>query len=197
MRQENKYLAVKYLAETQGYAIQKICTMIHLNRSAYYKWLKRIPSQRQKVNEQLVEWIKELYEEQNGILGYRQMTIAVNRNHQTKYNYKRIYRLMHILHLKSVCRKRRYRYTKSTPEVTAENILDRNFYADNTNEKWLTDVTEFKYYVGIEVRKIYLSAILDLCDRRIVSYKIGTSNNNQLVFDTFLEEALKILKEEK
>ena len=76
------------------------------------------------------------------------------------------------------------------PEITAENILNRDFYAAKPNEKWLTDVTEFKYYVGAEVRKIYLSAILDLYDRRIVSYKIGDSNNNLLVFET-LDEAVK------
>lgn len=44
----------------------------------------------------------------------------------------------------------------------------RGFYADTPNEKWLTDVTEFKYYAGNEVKKLYLSAILDIFDRRIV-----------------------------
>ena len=33
--------------------------------------------------------------------------------------------------------------------------------------------------------KLYLSAILDLYDKRIVAYTIGDSNNNQLVFDNF------------
>ena len=92
---------------------------------------------------------------------------------------------MNILHLKSVCRRKRRTYIPSTPEVTAENILNREFHADKPNEKWLTDVTEFKYYVSAEVKKLYLSAILDLYDRRIVAYRIGASNNNQLVFDTF------------
>jgi len=170
---------------TEKYSVKRICVLIHLNRSAYYKWIKRTPSHSQQANEQIVEWIKELYEEQNGILGYRQMTITLNREHGTQYNHKRIYRLMDILHLKSVCRKKKYNYIKSTPEVTAENILNRDFHADKPNEKWLTDVTEFKYYVGTEVKKLYLSAILDLCDKRILSYRIGSSNNNQLVFDTF------------
>ena len=48
-------------------------------------------------------------------------------------------------------------------------------------------MTEFKWDEGPEIRKLYLSAILDLYDRRIVAYKIGTSNNSQLVFDTFDE----------
>lgn len=94
---------------------------------------------------------------------------------------------MRALQLRSVCRKKRSSYTPSTPEVTAENILNRDFHADKPNEKWLTDVTEFKWYEGPEIRKLYLSAILDLYDRRIVAYKIGTSNNSQLVFDTFDE----------
>ena len=48
-------------------------------------------------------------------------------------------------------------------------------------------VSEFKYYNGIEVHKVYLSAILDLYDRRIVSFKISDHNDNPLVMDTFDE----------
>ena len=51
--------------------------------------------------------------------------------------------------------------------------MDRQFYAAKPNEKWLTDVTEFKWYEGAEVHKLYLSAVLDLCDRRIVSYVLS------------------------
>lgn len=71
------------------------------------------------------------------------------------------------------------------PQYVAENLLDRNFHADKPNEKWLTDVTEFKWYEGIEVHKVYLSAILDLYDRHIVAYVIGDRNDNPLVFKTF------------
>ena len=71
------------------------------------------------------------------------------------------------------------------PQYIAENLLNREFSAEAPNEKWLTDVTEFHYYIGLEKHKVYLSAILDLFDRRIVSYIISDSNNNALVFDTF------------
>ena len=76
----------------------------------------------------------------------------------------------------------RANYIKSTPEITSENILNRKFTAECINEKWLTDVTEFKYGSG---GKMYLSAILDLKDKSIIAYAIGHSNNNKLVFDTF------------
>ena len=69
--------------------------------------------------------------------------------------------------------------------IIAENVLNREFHADAPNEKWLTDVTEFKWYEDKEVHKIYLSAILDLYDKRIVSYVIGDRNNNPLVLETF------------
>lgn len=110
------------------------------------------------------------------------MTIKIRREHNIIVNHKRIYRIMSSVGLKSVCRRKRKNYIPSTPEITAENILNREFNASNINEKWLTDVTEFKYGDG---KKAYLSAILDLGDKSIISYVIGKLNNNPLVFETF------------
>ena len=185
VRQEDSYVAIRYLHDTQKYPIVILCAVLNINRSSYYKWSKRKTSTNQLQNEKIIGWIKELYEAQNGILGYRQMTITINRIHKVCYNKKRIRRLMQILCLKSVCRVKKKSYIPSIPETEADNVLNREFYADAPNEKWLTDVTEFKYYVGPEVRKLYLSAILDLYDKRIVAYNIADSNNNQLVFDNF------------
>lgn len=89
--------------------------------------------------------------------------------------------------LTAVIRRRKKKYIQSTPQITAENILNRKFVADNPNEKWLTDVTEFKMTNG---SKAYLSAILDLGDNSIISYVLGKSNNNKLVFDT-LDKAIE------
>ena len=58
------------------------------------------------------------------------------------------------------------------PQYLAENLLNRQFYAEMPNEKWLTDVTGFKWYEGTEAHKVCLSASLDLCDRRIVAYSL-------------------------
>ena len=59
--------------------MNRLCEIACLNRSSCYKWLKRDKSKSELENELITEWIKELYEEQNGILGYRQMTITINR----------------------------------------------------------------------------------------------------------------------
>jgi transposase InsO family protein len=69
---------------------------------------------------------------------------------------------------------------------TSKNkFYSSSFKQCRIRKKWLTDVTEFHYYIGVEKHKVYLSAILDLYDRRIVSFIIRDSNNNALVFDTF------------
>lgn len=143
--------------------------------------MNRKESTNEKFNKKLLPMIQAAYEEKDGILGYRQMTIKLNREQKLKVNYKRIYRLMKILHLKSVCRKKRKSYIRSTPEITAVNVLNRKFASSTFGEKWLTDVTEMKY----GQHKAYLSAILDLADKSIVSFVIGHSNNNALVFRTF------------
>lgn len=116
------------------------------------------------------------------------MTITVNRVHETNYNKKRIRRLMQILHLQSVCRKKKYNYIKSTPEVTAQNVLNREFYADAPNEKWLTDVTEFKYYVGAEIKKLYLSAILDLMTEEL----LHTKSEQATITNLFLKHLIML-----
>ena len=178
-----------------GYSIQKLCRALNRNRSSYYKWKKRKQSDSELLNLQITEYVKEYYEESNGVLGYRQMSIVINKEKKDelphRINVKRVRRIMQILGLKSVIRRKRPNYIKSTPEITAENILNRDFKSTVPFEKWLTDVTEFKYYVGSEVKKLYLSAILDLYDRRIIAYKLGDSNNNELVFTTF-DEAVSL-----
>ena len=107
-------------------------------------------------------------------------------------NDKRVLRICRKKDIKSTIKYSNNGCTRqaANPQYIAENILNREFTADMPNEKWLTDVTEFKYYVGPVVHKIYLSAILDLYDRRIVSFVIRDSNNNALVFDTF-DEAIE------
>lgn len=135
----------------------------------------------------LINEIIKLYEKVDGIYGYRRVKRNLNKKFGKKFNHKRIYRLMKIIGLKSVIRRKKKRYVKSTPQHIAENILNREFKAQSPNQKWLTDVTEFKYGNN---QKAYLSAILDLYDKSIVAYVLGRSNNNQLVFKT-LDKALE------
>ena len=119
--------------------------------------------------------------------GYRRINDDLRHDQAIHVNDKRVLRICRVLGIKSTIKYTNNGCTRQAknPQYTAENLLDRKFYADRPNEKWLTDVTEFKWYEGIEVHKIYLSAILDIYDRRIVSYVVSEHNDNPLVFETF------------
>ena len=111
------------------------------------------------------------------------MTEYINHFNKTNYSWKYIRRIMRILGIKARIRQKKSNYKKVKPEQVGENILARDFHADYPNQKWLTDITEFK--IPGSKQKLYLSAILDLFDNSIIAYKFSTTNNNQLVFDTF------------
>ena len=70
-----------------------------------------------------------------------------------------------------VCRVRMKKYHSYKGEVgkIVPNLLERNFEAKKPNQKWVTDVTEFHLFG----QKLYLSPILDLCSRDIVSYALS------------------------
>lgn len=166
-----------------------MCLKLSISRAAYYKWCNHIVSTREAENEAIEDLIMKLNNIHKGVLGYRRMTMYVNKITERIYNQKRIRRLMRVLDIKSVIRKSKYHYIHSIPEKTTTNLLHRDFTAVAPNMKWCTDVTEFKIF-GSD-KKLYLSAIIDLYDRRIVSYSIGNSNNNNLVFRNF-KDAIKI-----
>ena len=170
-----------------GYSISELCKYAKVGRASYYKWLNRSETERDKENKKVLDEVIRIYSEVKGIYGYRRVTLNINRRLNSNYNHKRIYRLMKSVKLTAVIRRKRKKYIQSTPQITAENVLNRQFVADNSNEKWLTDVTEFKLTNG---NKAYLSAILDLGDNSIVSYVLGKSNNNKLVFNT-LDKAIE------
>ena len=160
-----------------------MCKQLELSRAAYYKWLHRDVPEQELENMKLAELIKEYDKRFNHILGYRRMTSWINHFNHTDYKKKRVHRIMKELGIHSVIRKKKKKYTTSTPEAVAENKLGRDFYASVPNEKWVTDITEFK--VPGEQKKLYLSTILDLYDRYPVAYVISQKNDNRLVFKTF------------
>lgn len=180
------YLTIKEISEQNHYPVELCCRILKVTRSAYYKWSNRVPGKRELENEHIATIAEQIHAEHPD-KGYRRINDDLARYHDIHINDKRALRICRKKNIKSTIKYTNNGCTRSEkdPQVIAENILNREFHADTPNEKWLTDVTEFKWYEGKEVHKIYLSAILDLYDRRIVSFVIGDHNNNPLVFETF------------
>lgn len=90
-----------------------------------------------------------------------------------------------------VCQVRRRKpYRSYAGEVgrIAPNLLNRNFAATAPNQKWVTDITEFR----IGERKVYLSPIMDLFDRQIIAWSVGVSPHLDLALSA-LRSALVTL----
>lgn len=182
-RKESKFMAVKYFYDERHWSINWMCKQLQITRAAYYKWLKREVPLQERENQEIAELIKEYDECFGHILGYRRMTDWINHFNHTHYSRNRIHRIMKKLGIHSIIRKKKSKYKKDVPEATSENKLKRDFNASAPNEKWTTDVTEFKI-PGTD-QKLFLSAILDLYDRFPVAYVVNKRNNNKLVFDTY------------
>ena len=180
------YQAIKEEQEEHGYPISLLCKMGHVSRAAYYKWLRRDNPVYEVENKRIADEIEKIHMESPD-KGYRRIRDDLERYHDIKVNDKRVLRICREKGIKSTIKYSNNGCTRqaANPQFIAENVLNREFTAEAPNQKWLTDVTEFKYYIGIEVHKVYLSAILDLYDRRIVKFVIGDSNSNALVFHTF------------
>lgn len=166
-----------------------MCKCLGIRRSSYYKWLNRSISDNEQEDIELSDIIAEYDERYGGILGYRRMCMFINRDYDKHYNVKRIHRIMKIKNIHSTIRRTRTCCSVANKaDQTAANILHREFEASKPNEKWITDVTEFK--VPHTTDKLYLSAFMDLYDRSIIAWAISKRNDNALVFDTF-EQAIK------
>lgn len=129
--------------------------------------------------------IQAIYLENKKRVGYRRITLELH-NKGILINHKTVQRLMRELGL--FCRVRMKKYNSYRGDVgkVAPNLLDRNFDADRPNQKWVTDITEFSLFG----QKLYLSPILDLYSRDIVSYTISRHPSFYLATD-MLEQAFQ------
>lgn len=185
---EADYRLIEQYHREKGWPIKAMCQILEISRTAYYKWLSRKPSDRDLENEELISKIKEVARENNRLFGYRKMTMIINRDSETKYNHKRIYRLMCENDLDSCYRRKKPHWKKSDAQMTAENRMERDFSANRPNQKWGTDITEIKV-PGVR-DKAYISTILDHYDRFPVAVVVSRRNDTALVNRT-LELAVR------
>jgi transposase InsO family protein len=137
-----------------------------LARSTYYYYVKSRtePDKHSEVKEQITN----IYHENRGRYGYRRITMEL-RNRGHILNHKTVQRLMKALGLLCRVRMKKYRSYRGEVGKIAPDLLGRDFEATAPNQKWVTDVTEFSLFG----QKLYLSSMLDLFSRDIVSYTLS------------------------
>ena len=153
-----------------------------LPRSDYYYWKNRIDPDTK--NTDLMDAIAAIYTDNHKRYGYRRITLQL-KNEGWAVNHKTVKRLMSKLKLYGITPRAKYKSYKGDFNGTVDNKLlhrrvdtkkhkteyIRDFSTSDVNEKWTTDVSEFHIAAG----KLYLSPILDMHNREIVSYNISRS----------------------
>ena len=143
-------------------------------RSTYYYHIKQKDNDKY---ENVKTDIVEIFNKNKGRYGYRRITDHL-KNMGYTINHKTVQKLMKELGLRGKRSKNgKYHSYKGETGKIADNLLKRNFTAAKPFEKLTTDVTEFK----VCDEKVYLSPVLDLYNREIVSYSISLSPNLQQV----------------
>ena len=194
-RKERKEEIVRAISELRqelhvpvGYIIQTINTSTqlsyHISRSDYYYWKDKQDSDFKY--DDVMNNIINVFYTHKGRYGYRRIYLEIRKLYPT-INHKTVQRLMHKMGLFGNTPKAKYKSYKGNMNGTVENhllekVVDEenhityykcNFSTSTVNEKWTTDVSEFHITAG----KLYLSPILDMHNREIISWNISNNPN--------------------
>jgi len=169
----------------EEYSVVKLLAVLELPKSSFYYWDKarQAPDKYERIKKR----IKAIYEQHRGRYGYRRIAYVLQSEGE-KLHRNTVGRLMGALGLKSTQRPKRYKSYRGEVGRVAPNEMNRDFNAKRPNEKWVTDVTEFK--VGNE--KLFLSPVKDLFNGEIVAYTMGARPTLELV-SSMMKKALRVL----
>ena len=175
MKPSLKYRLIEQCASR--YAIQEMCNFFGVSRSGYYRYLQRKDSPDRDT--ELGEMVQECQNKRGKIHGYRYIQLWLEREKHICKNPKTVLRIMRKYGL--LCEIRRPRW-KGCGQVLHRypNVLNRDFYADKPNCKWVTDIS----YIPTTQGFLYLSIIRDLFDNSIIAYKTSTQQTVSLVTET-------------
>lgn len=172
----------------ERYSITEMCQFFGVSRSGYYDYVKRLNQPAHDAT--LAEIIRKQQEACDKTYGYRRMWKWLKRVRKIHRNPKTILRIMKKYDLLSEIRRQRKWRQMSTQLHKYDNLLNREFHADQPNHKWVTDISYIRTRQGV----LYLSIIRDLFDNSIIAYKTGTTQTVNLVLDTI---RLAMQKEKK
>lgn len=178
-----KYRVIERFREK--YPINSMCRIFEVSRSGYYAWRKRqgIPAR----DQWLVDLIIDCQQRCKQTYGCRRVRRWLKRQHGRNVNLKAILRVMRKLDLLSQVRRRiPYRnYQQAVHKYP--NLLQRAFAQSFPDHIWVTDIT----YISTAKGMAYMCAVLDLCGKMVLAYRIGGDMTSSLVTDTIREACKK------
>lgn len=168
------------------YAVKRICRVIEISASGYYKWVNGSIVIRKVKDKILLVKIKEVFAKSYETYGSPKITSKLReKNIRTSKN--RVARLMRENNLKSIVKQKFKATTNSNHNLpVAENVLKQNFKTSKPNEVWTSDIT----YIWTQEGWLYLAIVLDIFTRQIVGWKVGRTLSKELVVEA-ISKAIK------
>lgn len=145
-----------------------MCKCMIVSKNSYYTWLR---VGQYKLEKSALTFLKlrvvAIFNESKQVYGSLRIQKSLEREGLI-YSRSYIALIMKELGLRSVLSKK-FRVCTTDSNHTfalAENVLDRDFTSTQLGEKWVSDIT----YIKVGNQWNYLTTVLDLADRKIVSW---------------------------
>jgi putative transposase len=160
-----------------------LCNALGVSRSGFYAWLNRSPSARSRSDEATGERVRASFISSDRTYGARRVwrdLLAAG----IDCGLHRVERLMRLQTLRARPQRRRLPRDEGDRGIATvpSNLLDRQFAAEQPNQKWIADFT----YIWTAEGWLYVSAVIDLFSRRVVGWSMSAGMTAQLVADALL-----------
>ena len=170
------------------YPLGGLLKLAGLARSTFYYQQKALA--RPDRHAALKGRIRSTFVAHKGRYGYRRVTAALRAAGEI-VNHKTVQRLMGELELRSTVRPKKYRSYRGEAGRIAPDLVKRQFTAEQANQKWVTDVTEF----NVAGQKLFLSPVMDLYNGEIIAFETARRPMFKLV-ETMLIKAVSRLRDD-
>jgi putative transposase len=183
---------VKYayiLSHSEEHAVNRLCRLLTVSRSGYYRWCGVGPNRYEEANRSLRHQVEEIHYANQQAYGTRRIQIVLRRRGY-QVSRQRIAAAKRVLGLYTQRRRQHERSRRSKQQrPVIPDRLQRNFYAHGPNQVWVADVTNVWTGQGW----LQVAAVMDLYARRIVGWASGRSANDTLTLNA-LRNAIKARK---
>lgn len=152
-------------------SVGRLCELVGISPSGYYKAKRRGRSERQRADEYLGVQVRALFRQYHGRYGSPRVTRAL-RAQGTRAGRHRVARLMREAHLKAHGKRRFFRTTQADPRAHySPNLVARQFTAERPNQLWVGDLT----YIPTLEGWLFLAVLIDVFSRKVVGWATATS----------------------
>ena len=160
--------------------ITDLCRVAGVNRSGYYAWIERPMSDHDLDDAYLANEIHGIHARSRGTYGAPRVAGQLRRAGR-QHGRKRVARVMAECGFVGAHSRRRWRQGRANT-APAPDLLNRDFTAEASNQRWVADITEFKCIDG----KLYLAGIKDLHDQGLAGWSMGNRRPADLVVNALI-----------